>query len=177
VGHKLRIVARSVSILVVAASICVKLSGAGIWMAVPGLLSLLLLLALVWLAVDLAAFSVAASTWRTRVPLGVATAALALISVVFGTIALNSRSVPVNDLGEVPTGLGQRTTVCLVKVPLSGDFVVIERRIYLMPGVYIYRIIDTVDTAWDAKFQYTEGMILLSYYDNEHKWQQKQFRP
>ena len=176
-GHKLRIGVRSASILIVAACMCVQLSGAGISVAVPGLLSLLIFLALVWLAIDLAASGIAAVTWRTRVPLGALTVATAAIAIAFGFMALIFPSVPEKVLGEVPTGLGWRTTVCLVSVPLVSDFVVIERRIYLVPGAYVYKIVETFDPAWDAKFQYTGGAILLSFYDQDHKWHQEQLHP
>ena len=176
-GHKLRIGVRSASLLVVSACICVQLSGGGIWIDVPGLLNLLIVMALVWLVVDFAALSVAASTWRTRLSLGAVTAASAFVAIAFGNMALHSRSLPITELGEVQTAVGRWTTVALVKIPLSGDFVVIERRIYLMPGVYFYRIIDKVDAAWDAQFQLVGGVILLSYNDNEHKRHQKQLHP
>ncbi len=91
-------------------------------------------------------------------------------------MALVTPSVPDIVLGKVPSGLG-RVTASSVSVPLVSDFVVIERRISLMPGVYVYKIIETVDPAWDPKFHYTKGVILISYYDGAHKWHQAEVRP
>jgi hypothetical protein len=174
--RKLRVAARFASLLIVAACVSVRLSGAGISIAAPGMLGLLIFLALAWLTVDLAALSFAAASWRIRVPLCAATVASSAITLAFGFTALVTPSVPDIVLGEVPSGLG-RVTACLVSVPLVSDFVVIERRISVMPGVYVYKIIETFDPAWDPRFQYTKGVILISYYDDAHKWHQAEVRP
>ena len=176
-GRKLRIGVRSASTLIVAASMFAQTRGAGILIVVPGILRLLIFLAAAWLTVDLAAFSIASKSWRTRVPLCAITVVSAAITIALGCMALIFPRVPCQVLGEVPTGLGRRTTACLVSVPLVTDFVVIERRVYLLPGVYVYKIIETFDPAWDARFQYTGGAILVSYYGNEHKLHQEQLRP
>jgi hypothetical protein len=173
--RKLRVAARFASPLIVAICVSARLSGAGISIAIPGLLGLLIFLALAWIAVDLAMWSVAAASWRARVPLWAATVACSAIALAFGFTALLTPGVPDIVLGEVPSGLG-RVTACLVSVPLVSDFVVVERRISVMPGVYVYKIIETFDPAWDPRFQYTKGIILISYSDDAHKWHQVEVR-
>jgi hypothetical protein len=143
--------------------------GVGIATTVPALNAFLGFAAMARLTFELAMQLAISRTFMRKAVVGICTLLLGLVTLFTGLLVVPTAGDGITVLAEVPASHG-KLIAFQISLPLTSDWVIVEKQVAVLPGIYLFQERAVLSTAWNAVAQVTQaGGLLISYTDEDDR--------